>query len=587
MYTVPDDAGQERESDIDRHCGATPTSASLTTRTTSTCDAAAARPAQNMHPFAATLFVSVSASASAFVLPRGVRPRNGRPISAAAPNGIRAGANEDIGSIDRVAVIGSGISGLSLAIALRSLGGLGGDTGKPPMEIDIFDSRNTLDEKAGSGIQVTGGLSALRKIDKDLQKEVCESALPLRRVESKCSPWVNWFGEDGWKILELDVQKAIRDLALSEDDCGLVTEDGEVLAYTILRGTLQRIMLDRLQREHGIEVQFGKKLSGISFEESESEGISCQFADGSRSGSYDLVVGCDGIQSKVKEYVERGKIESDGLASQSSIYSGLRITFAIQENVKEDIKECQFTQHFGDNAYALTSAYGAGKEARAKGAFLVYPDPDYIGPFPRRRGEDSDRPDANADWTQDNRISKDHVKECLDVLGSARVAGNDVASIIEQSDRFFDLGVYFHSPFSLSGWSREVPRTPSKGLFAGPDSKTGKFVVVAGDAAHAMPPFLGQGANQALQDSYTLASKIHAYNCNVKTDTGADVRTSLKEYEQLRWLPTTSITIKAALLGYLEVGPSLLSKFRDVFFYVMGKAGVAKKVFLSSANPKM
>ena len=235
--------------------------------------------------------------------------------------------------------------------------------------------------------------------------------------------------------------------------------------------------------------QFGKKLSGINFEDSEPEGISCQFADGSRSGQYDLVVGCDGIQSKVKEFVETGKIEPGSSASQSSIYSGLRITLAIQENVKEDIKECQFTQHFGDSAYALTSSYGAGKEEPcAKGAFLVYPDPDYIGPFPRRRNEDSDAesiamPEENADWTQDNRISKDHIAECLDVLDSAQVAGNDVASVIEQSDRFFDLGVYFHSPFSLSGWSREVPRTPSRGPFAGPDSKTGKFVVVAGDAA--------------------------------------------------------------------------------------------------------
>ena len=441
-----------------------------------------------MHQFAAIFFLS-AAAASAFVFP--IVPGNGRqtrPTSAVAPHGLRAVVNDDIGSIDRVAVIGSGISGLSLAIALRSLGG---DTARPPIEVDIFDSRSSLDEKAGSGIQVTGGLAALRKIDETLQEEVCESALPLRRVESKCSPWVNWFGEDGWKILELDVQKAIRDFASSEDDCGLVTEDGDILAYTILRGTLQRILLERLRSEHGIEVQFGKKLSGINFDDCESEGISCQFADGSATGQYDLVVGCDGIQSKVKEYVERGKIESGGLASQSSIYSGLRITFAIQENVKEDIKECQFTQHFGDSAYALTSAYGAGKEARAKGAFLVYPDPDYIGPFPRTRNEDDSasavnvntRPDENGDWTQDKRISKDRITECLGVLDSSGIPGNDVASIIERSDRFFDLGVYFHSPFSLSGWSREVPRTPSKGLFAGPDSKTGKFVVVAGDAA--------------------------------------------------------------------------------------------------------
>ena len=52
-------------------------------------------------------------------------------------------------------------------------------------------------------------------------------------------------------------------------------------------------------------------------------------------------------------------------------------------------------------------------------------------------------------------------------------------------------------------------------------------------------------------------------------------------------MPTTSITAKAAFLGYLEVGPGLLGNFRDAFFFVMGKIGVVKKVFLDAATPKM
>jgi hypothetical protein len=66
-----------------------------------------------------------------------------------------------------------------------------------------------------------------------------------------------------------------------------------------------------------------------------------------------------------------------------------------------------------------------------------------------------------------------------------------------------------------------------------------------------------------------------------------DLKALLKEYENRRWLPTASITAKSAFLGYLEAGSSFFSNFRDVFFFVMGKLGVAEKVFMDSAKPKL
>ena len=150
----------------------------------------------------------------------------------------------------------------------------------------------------------------------------------------------------------------------------------------------------------------------------------------------------------------------------------------------------------------------------------------------------------------------------MKILQTSSISGNDVASIVEKSDRFFDLGVYFYNPFTFNGWIREIKGSDR--------DNNPKFAVLAGDAAHAMPPFLGQGANQAMQDSCSLAAKIFEYNSQVSTSSSEpDLKALLKEYENRRWLPITSITVKAALLGYLEVGPSLISNFRDVFFLVM------------------
>ena len=233
----------------------------------------------------------------------------------------------------------------------------------------------------------------------------------------------------------------------------------------------------------------------------------------------------------------------------------------------------------------MSAVYGNGKDnPPTKCALLVSLDDGYFGPFKKKEKqlEDDDSRDENVDWAQDNRKQVEEGRtKMLEQVRSKNLPDFDLAPTISSADRFFELGVYFHNPFSLTGWSREI--------------SDGSWAVVVGDAAHAMPPFLGQGANQAIQDAYALAKRICEYNdivqgrCIGEENENKTLPILLNEYERTRWFPTASITIKSAFLGYLETGgfEGAYAKFRDVFFRVLGFVGVATRVLLDAATPRL
>eukprot|EP01031_Cornospumella_fuschlensis_P024104 gene24104-29159_t len=116
-------------------------------------------------------------------------------------------------------------------------------------------------------------------------------------------------------------------------------------------------------------------------------------------------------------------------------------------------------------------------------------------------------------------------------------------------------------------------------------SDTGK-VVLAGDAAHPLPPFLGQGANQGMQDALCLAQAIQQYNDDVMSHRNAHpsssmLHTYMKQYEQARKGARAELALKGRVLGEVEVLPGqtgLLAK--STFFRVMAALRVIEKEFV-------
>ena len=105
-------------------------------------------------------------------------------------------------------------------------------------------------------------------------------------------------------------------------------------------------------------------------------------------------------------------------------------------------------------------------------------------------------------------------------------------------------------------------------------------------------PFLGQGANQALQDAYVLANAIQSHNRNLVLGIDGKNPHNLiqlcKEYENIRKPPTALLTLKSGFLGVLEtLGGPFSTLFRDNVFRFLAFSGIAKKVYLDSAKPKL
>ena len=429
---------------------------------------------------------------------------------------------------------------------------------------------------------------------------------------------------------------------------------------SIMRGALQQTLLDQLvlfQRPSGtsstdrprLRVQWGKKLVRLYTNDDEQQQpqqqYTCQFADGTQSDQpYDLVVDASGINSVTRRYIQNpqrlrnfNEIDDKDMDNRkTAIYSGIRIRYAVVDGKPgDDTTLSSFSssssssssssnsgvtlrQHFGRAAYALSGIYGAGEgQPPARCAFIVYLDPNAWGPFGKRQQPPPPEPqpssqssytkkqvddDENVDWSQDNRASslERARRDMLDQLEASGISVNstELGQYIAQADRFFELGSYFHNPFHK--WSSNEGR-----------------LVLCGDAAHALPPFLGQGANQAIQDAYCLVQQLYAYNAAVEeynknindsfssgetatttsTDTGNEqppppppqLHSYLKAYEQTRWPSTFAVFWKSVFLGYLETGgfDGVYAKFRDGFFKAMGWIGVAERVLLDAATPKL
>ncbi len=306
----------------------------------------------------------------------------------------------------KILIVGGGIGGLALAGYLRDSN----------FDYQIIEKHQDWKHE-GYSLGLWGNARLMLK-KLDLADEFDEYARPFHFLDIR----------DG-------TGKMLKHYNLSKFNC----ETGMAFAH-MRRSDLHELLLSRVDESH-----IKKGVTIVSIQKDISEKLQVVLSDGS-SELYDLVVGADGIHSKVREVLFAPHVEE---------YSNWRVWWLWSER----------------NTASLSTA----TEYLEPGMFaMVFDEIDKVLVILATRCDHTLWDDAEGRVERLKKILLNHhisIPLALDKIKSEEILPTDLAVV------------------KLKRW-------------------TLKNAVLIGDAAHALEPFSGMGASMALEDAYVLAAQL-------------------------------------------------------------------------------
>jgi len=263
------------------------------------------------------------------------------------------------------------------------------------------------------------------------------------------------------------------------------------LGPRIMRETLQHILLESVAPG---TVRFGAGLRDIR---ERADHVELSLEDGA-AGRYDLVVAADGINSVVAQKLWPDESSKDfaGFVTYVCMAEG---AFVPANTWYDNFVDC------GDHGFCVRCLSGFGASGRRDMAGFVVR---------------SDTPVSNS-WDAEG--TKEQVHAFLDAMEARGCRPEWLSDLVEKSERVWRWGIFEHAP---------------KRSWISPGGRT----VLLGDAAHAMAPFLGLGAQAAMLDAEALAEELAR---------GRPLADALREYEARRKGPCEQVQANAKFEGRL------------------------------------
>jgi salicylate hydroxylase len=252
--------------------------------------------------------------------------------------------------------------------------------------------------------------------------------------------------------------------------------------YLMHRGDLHAMLAEAVRARKPDAIHLNAYC--VDFEQSNAQ-VRLQLKDGRRIAA-DILIGADGLHSRIRQTM---------FGAATPKFTGILAWrgLAPMERLPAHLRRPVATQWLGTNGHVTCYPVHRGK--------LL----NLVGEVERD------------DWQLESWVEPGSHEECLrDFPGWHR----DLLDVIDSIDQLYKWGLFLREP--LPQWS--VGR-----------------VSLLGDACHAMLPFLGQGANMAIEDGYVLARCVAKFK--------DDPATALRRYEAARRERTTTIVQRSAAMA--------------------------------------
>lgn len=245
------------------------------------------------------------------------------------------------------------------------------------------------------------------------------------------------------------------DLSSMVNSAPYVASNGKTMLGTYMRSELQKMLADSL--EPGTVV-LAKDAVKFHVKPGPGGGVTVVFSDGTEE-HFDLLVGADGIRSIVRQELFD--------YNAKPVFSGFRTLYAVAPRF-ERRDHSAVIQAFRPGGTSLLGSSGKN---------------DVIGAFLWRTNEQH-----SFDWVHPY-AKEDLVRE-FEKWRQYMPAEflNEYETLCTTASRVFDWSIYY-TPV-LPKWHIEDK------------------VLLLGDSCHATTPFVGQGANQAIADAYSIVDKL-------------------------------------------------------------------------------